>query len=249
MGMSTTAETERPARRSWSWYRLGDLGLCFLLMLFATIKGEQTIKAAHAGDWLEAIYQGLVGLTQLISAVLPVVRRAAVARGTGLLPKGIAMIGSYAIIPLALVPLTWRPDWLLTAATIGLVLVEVWVAWALLTLRRSFSVFPEARALVTRGPYGIVRHPLYAAYVISYALVALPRLSVVAVLIALCGMGAEVMRARREEQVLGGVFPDYAVYAKRVPAFWPRFARWPATVASTAVRPAEAHDPGEQLVA
>ena len=34
-------------------------------------------------------------------------------------------------------------------------------AWTLSFLGRSFSVMPEARRLVTTGPYSIVRHPLY----------------------------------------------------------------------------------------
>ncbi|MDQ6741518.1 MAG: hypothetical protein M3Z97_01220, partial [Candidatus Dormibacteraeota bacterium] len=33
--------------------------------------------------------------------------------------------------------------------------------WALLYLRRSFSILPEARRLVTHGPYALSRHPLY----------------------------------------------------------------------------------------
>jgi protein-S-isoprenylcysteine O-methyltransferase Ste14 len=34
-------------------------------------------------------------------------------------------------------------------------------------LGRSFSLMPEARRLVTAGPYGFIRHPLYVAEEIS----------------------------------------------------------------------------------
>lgn len=38
--------------------------------------------------------------------------------------------------------------------------------WAVLTLRGSFSVLPEARKLVIYGPYRYVRHPIYLAYIL-----------------------------------------------------------------------------------
>jgi hypothetical protein len=38
------------------------------------------------------------------------------------------------------------------------------LAWAFYTIRRSFAIFPSARLLVTGGPYNIVRHPIYSAY-------------------------------------------------------------------------------------
>lgn len=38
------------------------------------------------------------------------------------------------------------------------------LAWAFYTIRRSFAIFPSARALVTGGPYTVVRHPIYSSY-------------------------------------------------------------------------------------
>ena len=38
-----------------------------------------------------------------------------------------------------------------------------------LTLRRSFGVAPANRGLIIGGPYKVVRHPIYAAYLINQA--------------------------------------------------------------------------------
>jgi protein-S-isoprenylcysteine O-methyltransferase Ste14 len=184
-----------------------------------------TSDAAREGDWLASAHHAIVGLSLLVMAVLPIIRRSTVARGEGFTPKVIAVVGGYVIIPLAALPLTWRPDWLLTATTLGLMAGAAIEIWALMTLRRSFSVFPEARKLVTHGPYGRVRHPLYAVYIVSYVLVALPRLGVPAFGLAALGIVAQVMRSKREEQILRSAFSEYDEYGARVPAFMPRFRR------------------------
>ncbi|MER3437725.1 MAG: hypothetical protein C4346_09150 [Chloroflexota bacterium] len=160
-----------------------------------------------------------------------------------------ATVGGYAIIPLAMLPLTWRPDWLLALSSVGLTAASAWEIWALLTLRRSFSVFPEARKLVTHGPYGIVRHPLYASYLVGYLLVTLPRLSLLAIAIALAGMAAQIIRAKREEAVLQSVFPEYAEYAGRVPAFVPRWRRSGAPPAPMVTVPDQHDEASRRLVA
>lgn len=41
---------------------------------------------------------------------------------------------------------------------------QAFAIWAVLTLRSSFSVLPEAHSIVTTGPYRYVRHPIYTAY-------------------------------------------------------------------------------------
>ena len=38
------------------------------------------------------------------------------------------------------------------------------LAWAFCNIGRSFAIFPSIRLLVTGGPYTIVRHPIYSAY-------------------------------------------------------------------------------------
>ena len=54
------------------------------------------------------------------------------------------------------------PQALWPAACLGLFGVGVLgVIWSLLYLGKSFSVFPAMRQLVTRGPYRLIRHPLY----------------------------------------------------------------------------------------
>jgi len=36
--------------------------------------------------------------------------------------------------------------------------------WGIITLRKSFSLLPEARELVTTGPYKLFHHPIYVGY-------------------------------------------------------------------------------------
>ena len=67
----------------------------------------------------------------------------------------------------------------------------------------------------------MVRYPLYAFDIISYVLVAPPGIGVLATI----GIAAQMMRARREEDVLRGAFPEYVDYAIRVPRYLPRLGR------------------------
>jgi protein-S-isoprenylcysteine O-methyltransferase Ste14 len=76
------------------------------------------------------------------------------------------------------------------------------LAWALYTIRRSFAIFPSTRVLVTGGPYNIVRHPIYSAYLHLAMCVAVlaPTLHNI-IVIALFGLGL-FLRAKCEEDLL-----------------------------------------------
>jgi protein-S-isoprenylcysteine O-methyltransferase Ste14 len=83
----------------------------------------------------------------------------------------------------------------------------------------SLTPFPEPRPdgeLVEDGPYGVVRHPIYAGgtlFFVGVSLLAGPvTLALTAALAALWSL-----KAREEERRLERRFPAYADYARRTP--------------------------------
>jgi protein-S-isoprenylcysteine O-methyltransferase Ste14 len=76
------------------------------------------------------------------------------------------------------------------------------LALALFTIGRSFAIFPSTRLLVTEGPYNIVRHPIYSAYLHLAMCVAVlaPTLHNI-IVIAIFGLGL-FLRAKCEEDLL-----------------------------------------------
>jgi protein-S-isoprenylcysteine O-methyltransferase Ste14 len=87
--------------------------------------------------------------------------------------------------------------------------------YVLFWLGRSFSILPQARGLVTNGPYRSIRHPLYLAefvIIASKAFELAPPWAVVALMVAI---GSQIARIHYEEEVLSEAFPDYKAYARR----------------------------------
>jgi protein-S-isoprenylcysteine O-methyltransferase Ste14 len=97
------------------------------------------------------------------------------------------------------------------ASALGLGLVVV----GKLTLGRSFGLVPANRGVVIRGPYALVRHPIYSGYLITHLafLIAHPRWWNVVVL--LTADTALVVRALIEERVLNRD-AEYQAYCERV---------------------------------
>jgi protein-S-isoprenylcysteine O-methyltransferase Ste14 len=99
----------------------------------------------------------------------------------------------------------------------------LWLLASVVTLGRCFGVLPEARGLVTRGPYHIIRHPVYLGEIgacIGLA-VASPSPRNAAALAVVSA--AQLLRMRLEEKALIEAFPDYATYAAETPRLLPRF--------------------------
>jgi protein-S-isoprenylcysteine O-methyltransferase Ste14 len=125
------------------------------------------------------------------------------------------------VIYLGLVPgsSVW-PDGALVLVTLSACLSFV----SLVSLGRLFGVRPAYRGLATKGPYQIVRHPMYLAYVIGDVGYALDDANIGSVLMVLVGWGALMWRIRAEERVLfyGPGWPVYAasVRYRLVPGIW-----------------------------
>jgi protein-S-isoprenylcysteine O-methyltransferase Ste14 len=100
----------------------------------------------------------------------------------------------------------------------------VLAVYGLLYLRRSLSIIPEARRLVTGGPYRLIRHPLYAAEILAACALILARPGLWATITIVPFIAVQMLRAHFEEGLLSRTFPEYAPYAAQtrrlIPLVW-----------------------------
>ena len=93
----------------------------------------------------------------------------------------------------------------------------VFSVYAITNLGRCFGVLADARGLVTKGAYELVRHPLYLGELTSMLGLALATNNVVIPLLSWAGLTAiQLTRMHYEERVLTATFPEYAMYARDV---------------------------------
>jgi protein-S-isoprenylcysteine O-methyltransferase Ste14 len=86
---------------------------------------------------------------------------------------------------------------------------------AKLTLGRSFGLVPANRGVVDGGPYGLMRHPIYAGYVVSHLAFLAAHPTAANVALILCADTALIVRALYEERTLLGD-ERYQSYCARV---------------------------------
>jgi protein-S-isoprenylcysteine O-methyltransferase Ste14 len=133
-------------------------------------------------------------------------------------PALVALLGTFLldVVGYLQVPDTTSSAALL-ASSVFVLVGTAWTMWSLATLGRYFGMLPEVRGLVTRGPYRLVRHPVYVGEIVSAVGLLLAKPSPAIVLIFLVFVGLQFWRTIFEEQALTGVFPEaYPAYASRV---------------------------------
>jgi len=141
-------------------------------------------------------------------------------------PSGAAVVVAYAYPYAQVLYLRWipgEPVWPMG----GLVLVTLAAFLSLaslLSLGRRFGIRPALRDLVTTGPYRLVRHPMYLAYVIADIGYNLQEGNSGTVLLTMAGWASLLYRIHAEERVLSqhGGWPAYTtlVRYRLVPGVW-----------------------------
>jgi len=232
--MAATGVAEQVQRRSGAYWRDLALGRLVPSLFFSLFLARQLILLggglhgiSRPSDLL-FVGQQLLALAYFTMLVILYAVRLP-QRGTDhrLAVIFIAFSGTFAAISASFLPGGTRRDGLILfgdlLATAGL----AYSVWGLAYLRRSFSIIPEARRLVTGGPYGLSRHPVYLGEIATALGINIATggwLSAVAIAyFVIC----ELLRIGWEERILAQAFPgEYPEYARRVPRYIPNpFAR------------------------
>jgi protein-S-isoprenylcysteine O-methyltransferase Ste14 len=139
----------------------------------------------------------------------------------------IAFSGTFAAIGASFLPGGTRREGLVLVADVLATAGLAYTVWGLAYLRRSFSIIPEARRLVTGGPYRLSRHPVYLGEIATAIGVNLATAGLLSVVAIVYFIVCELLRIRWEERILARTFPnEYPEYARSVPRYIPNpFAR------------------------
>jgi protein-S-isoprenylcysteine O-methyltransferase Ste14 len=155
-------------------------------------------------------------LQHLIVLGIALTRRSPQARDNSV-ASGIAIVVAYGYSYAQVAYLKWNPGqpaW--EAGGLVLVTLGAFLSFAsLLTLGRLFGVRPALRGLVTTGPYRLVRHPMYLAYLIADIGYNLEEWNPGTLLLVALGWGSLVYRIRAEERILA-LHADWPGYVARV---------------------------------
>ena len=134
-------------------------------------------------------------------------------KAAGVMPRAAAITGTYLSLAIIQLPPVGLPDRIYLATTMLAVAGTSFALYSALNLGRSLSMMSEARRLVVRGPYAVIRHPLYLGEGIVLIALTLQYFSLWALLILALQCACQVIRMNYEEVVLAQTFPQYKSYA------------------------------------
>jgi protein-S-isoprenylcysteine O-methyltransferase Ste14 len=209
--MLVTGVAEHVQRRTGAYWRDLVLGRLVPALFFSLFLARQLVlvwagvQGFHQPSDLLFIGQQLLALVYFtLLVVLYAVRLPQ--RGTDhrLAVIVIAFSGTFAAIGASFLPGgTRRPELVLVADILA-------------------TLIPEARRLVTGGPYSLSRHPVYLGEIATAIGINLATAGWLSALAICYFVACELMRIRWEERILAQGFPnEYPDYARRVPRYLP----------------------------
>lgn len=194
---------------TWDRDTLKDLtARAIVALLFVLLSANLLVEFArtwHLTGLLLLVNEGLV-------VILTLVRRRALTVDRSRLASLVTFVSVFGPPLLRPTGEALLPDPI--TAVISLIGLTLVVAGKL-TLGRSFGLVPANRGVVANGPYSLIRHPIYAGYLITHVgfLAAHPAPLNIALVAA--ADSALIFRALLEERVLGDD-ERYQVYCRRV---------------------------------
>jgi protein-S-isoprenylcysteine O-methyltransferase Ste14 len=148
-------------------------------------------------------------------------RRLPIARAEGVLPRLVAIVAANLEFLIGALPHQHLEMFWSTVSTVVLAAGIGATLYVICYLGRNFSILPQARGLVTGGPYAHIRHPLYLVEGINVLDVMPQYKQPWALLIVGIVFALQIVRMHYEEEVLARTFPEYRDYAARTARLLP----------------------------
>ena len=192
----------------------GSRGLpTFLFVVMALLAGTAAARSSGPAD---LIFHLLAAALWVMFAVLVNLRPAPLRRGRSVIGVAAALSSQLAFILIGLVAGSSGSGAVLVAGDLLLGAGLLFAIASVAFLGRCFGVLPDVRGLVTRGPYRLVRHPLYLGELTaSLGIVLGAQRWAPAFGAWLVCLSLQLVRTGYEERSLRAEFPEYAPYADR----------------------------------
>jgi protein-S-isoprenylcysteine O-methyltransferase Ste14 len=179
-----------------------------LLMLFATF-ALANFRTEDALNWAMVAMEGA-------TAFLVLIRRRAISVSES--PSDWALAFAGTMFPLLMRPVVGGEELFAGAAVVatGLIAVGASISFmAKLSLNRRMAIAPANRGVQARWAYAVIRHPMYAGYIVAQVGYLIHNPTWTNVAIYLCSWALQGVRIVREERHLS-LDQAYRAYSERV---------------------------------
>lgn len=199
-------------------------GALFALVFFLDVRG---LVLAHHHSPIHLVAQVLYVVFVGMVVVLTIVRDEAAAIDRRAAPWLASVLGTFGLAASPIIFTDHGPR-LYNLGNVGAeieaVLAFVAIIGAVISLAalgKAFSVTPQASHLVVRGPYRIVRNPVYFFEGLATIGGLIDHGRVLSIVIVVIVLGSQLVRIHYEEQLLSKVFPEYDEAFRGIPRLIP----------------------------
>jgi protein-S-isoprenylcysteine O-methyltransferase Ste14 len=126
-----------------------------------------------------------------------------------------------ALVILAVTDNLFSSSPLVIGAQVFAVCLAVWARRSFPTGAFRVAATPAADSVIQRGPYRLIRHPMYAAALLFVWAAVLSHLSALTSLVGITLTGVVATRIALEERLLRERYPEYAGYVRSTKAVVP----------------------------